>query len=83
MKVKELYKKYKDYSIMLFGLPLEKPSTPFSCLPMNMKVLNEYVVKDIKIKDQELTTMDFDMSLKYKGSTKYKGTVYAYVVKEV
>lgn len=82
MKVKELYKKYKEYSIMLFGLPLEKPSTPFSCLPMNMKVLNEYVVKDIKIKEEELTTIDFDMSLNYKGNTKFKGTIYAYVGKE-
>jgi len=82
MKVKELYKKYKGYSIMLFGLPLEKPSTPFSCLPMNMKVLNEYVVKDIKIKEEELTTIDFDMALNYKGNTKFKGTIYAYVGKE-
>lgn len=82
MKVKELYKKYKGYSIMLFGLPLEKPSTPFSCLPMNMKVLNEYVVKDIKIKEEELTTIDFDMALNYKGNTKFKGTIYAYVAKE-
>ena len=82
MKVKELYKKYKDYSIMLFGLPLEKPSTPFSCLPMNMKVLNEYVVKDIKIKDENREVLNFDMSLKFKGKQKYKGTIYAYVGKE-
>lgn len=83
MKVKELYKKYKGYSIMLFGLPLEKPSTPFSCLPMDMKKLNEYIVKDIKIKEQEFNTINYDIRLNYKGQTKYKGTIHAYVVKEV
>lgn len=82
MRVKELYKKYKDYSIMLFGLPLEKPSTPFSCLPMDMKKLNEYIVTDMRVKEEEVTSMDFDIRLNYKGQTKYKGTIYAYVTKE-
>ena len=81
MNVKELYKKYKGYSIMLFGLPLEKPSTPFSCLPMDIKKLDTYIVKDLKIKEQEFSTTDFDLKLHYKGTTKFKGIIKAYVVK--
>ena len=83
MKVKELYRKYKSYDILLFGKPLDKQTTPFSCLPTNMKQLNEYIVKDIKIKDEEVEVLNFDISMKFKGSQKYKGTIYAYVVKEV
>lgn len=82
MKVKQLYQKYKDYDIMLFGKPLDKQTTPFSCLPVNMKQLNEYVVKDIKIENEQLEALNFDMSLKFKGKQKYKGTIYAYVGKE-
>ena len=82
MKVKQLYQKYKDYDIMLFGKPLDKQSTPFSCLPLNMKQLNEYVVKDIKIENEQVEALNFDMSLKFKGNQKYRGTVYAYVRKE-
>ena len=80
MTVKELYRKYKGYSIMLFGIPLEKPSTPFSCLPINSKELDKYIVKDMKIETEEITTMDFDETLNYKGQTNYKGSIYAYVV---
>lgn len=82
MKVKQLYQKYKDYDILLFGKPLDKQTTPFSCLPVNMKQLNEYVVKDIKIENEQLEALNFDMSLKFKGKQKYKGTIYAYVGKE-
>ena len=83
MKVKQLYQKYKDYDIMLFGKPLDKQTTPFSCLPIDMKQLNEYVVKDIKIENEQVEALNFDMSLKFKGNQKYKGTIYAHVVKEV
>lgn len=82
MKVKQLYQKYKNYDILLFGKPLDKQTTPFSCLPVNMKQLNEYVVKDIKIENEQLEALNFDMSLKFKGKQKYKGTIYAYVGKE-
>ena len=82
MKVKQLYQKYKDYDIMLFGKPLDKQTTPFSCLPADMKQLNEYVVIDIKIEDENVEALNFDMSLKFKGKQKYKGTIYAYVGKE-
>lgn len=37
MKVKELYKKYKDYNIVLFGKPLDKPTIPFTFLPNDRK----------------------------------------------
>ena len=82
MKVKQLYQKYKNYDILLFGKPLDKQTTPFSCLPVNMKQLNEYVVKDIKIENEQVEALNFDMSLKFKGKQKYKGTIYAYVGKE-
>lgn len=82
MTVKQLYKKYKDYSIMLFGIPLEKPSTPFSHLPTDIKKLEKYIVKEMKIEDKKITTMNFDITLNYKGQTNYRGSIYAYVVKE-
>lgn len=82
MKVKQLYQEYKDYDIMLFGKPLDKQTTPFSCLPADMKQPNEYVVIDIKIEDENVEVLNFDMSLKFKGKQKYKGTISAYVGKE-
>ena len=41
MKVKDVYEKYKDYSIYLYGRPLEYKEymTPFSYLPMNTDVI--------------------------------------------
>ena len=83
MNVKELYNKYKNYDIMLFGKPLNKQTTPFSCLPTNIKQLNSYIVKDIKIENESIETWNFNMDMKFIGKQKYKGTIYAYVVKEV
>ena len=78
MKVKELYKRYKDYHIMLFGAPLKEPSTPFTRLPKNKK-LDDCTVVELKVKEEKVKMQSFSLNLKYKGTEEYKGTVYAYV----
>lgn len=82
MTVKELYKKYNNYDIMLFGKPLERKTTPFSFLPFDRKELMNLEVKDIKIEEKEFESPRFSFpDLKYKGTDHYKGKVYAYCVK--
>ena len=83
MKVKELYKKYKDYSIELFGKPLEKQTIPFSFLPYGRKELMNMEVVDIKIVEKPFDNYRFGFyNLEYKGTEHYKGTVMAYCIKE-
>lgn len=82
MTVKELYKRYKGYNIVLFGKPLEKPTTPFTYLPLNQKELYDMVVKDYKVKEKPFDSPVFSFKdLKYKKTEHYKGTVSAYCVK--
>lgn len=83
MKVKELYKKYVDYNIMLFGRPLSIQTIPFSCLPLDIKKLDKYIVKDMKIENKEYNELNFNLKgLKFIGKTHKKGIIKAYVVKE-
>ena len=82
MTVKELYKKYNGYDIVLFGRPLEKPTIPFSFLPFDKKELNNMIVKDYKVKEKPFDSPVFSFKdLKYKKTEHYKGTVSAYCVK--
>lgn len=76
--VKELYKKYKGYNIMLFGVSLKKPSTPFTRLPKNKK-LDDCIVQELKVEEEKVESLSFSLDLKYKGKAEYKGTVCAYV----
>lgn len=82
MTVKELYKKYNGYDIVLFGRPLKKKTIPFAFLPINQKELYSMVVKDYKVKEKpfDCTVFDFE-DLKHKRIEHYKGSVYAYCVK--
>lgn len=79
MKVKDIYKKYKDYHIYVYGRPLEnrKYMTPFSYIPLNAN-LDELEVLDFIVEDKEIEIQNFSMNLKYKGKEKYKGRVYVY-----
>lgn len=87
MKVKELYKKYKDYCIILYGenryyslKECIKKVTPFNYIhTINPKEINELQVLEIIVDEYEFETIDFDVKLQYKGRTKYKGDVYALV----
>lgn len=79
MTVKQLYRKYKGYDIMIFGVPLDKPSTPFTRLPKDKK-LDDCIVKDIKIDTTKVKAQCFGLNLDYKGIKEYKGTVYVYVI---
>ena len=52
MKYKDFQKKYQDYSIEVFGRPLDTPTIPFTFLP-NDKPLDECEVIDYKIQEKE------------------------------
>lgn len=52
MKVKEFLKKYKDYSIELFGRPLDQKTIPYTFLPKD-KDLEECDVVDFEITEKE------------------------------
>lgn len=82
MKVKDLYKKYKGYDILLFGRPLEKQTIPFTFLPLDKRERDNMDVKDIKVEDDPFDAPRFGFpDLKYKGTDHYKGHVYVYCVK--
>lgn len=79
MKVKDLYNKYKDYNILLFGKPLEKQTIPFSFLPYDKKELMNMEVVELKVEDKPFDSPRFGFTgLKYKGTDHYKGHVMAY-----
>ena len=83
MKVKELYKQYKDYNIVLFGKPLDKPTIPFTFLPNDRKERMQMEVVEIKIEEKPFDSPVFSFKdLKYKKTEHYKGTVSAYCIKE-
>ena len=79
MKVKELYKKYKNYDIRLYGRPLNKPTIPFSFLPMSKAEQMEMEVVEMKIKEQEQTIVGVHFYNMEKFTTKIKGTIDAYI----
>lgn len=90
MTVKELYKKYKEYSIILYGenktFSLKdciKNVSPFSFIyTMDSKRINNMEVIDIIVKNESIESTNFSSKLEYIGKTQYKGTVYA-LVKEI
>lgn len=84
MTVKELYKKYKDYNIMLFGKPLEYPTIPFTFLPSKKSERENMIVKDLRIEEKEYMQYGVKFStMKPIKPYKVKGTIMAYCVKEV
>lgn len=75
MLVKDLYKKYdKDYTIMLFGRPLDENTIPFTLLPKG-KNLNECEVVEYRVIDKKHETY----ILIKKEKENIKGYVYAYI----
>lgn len=79
MKVKELYKKYKNYNIRLYGRPLDKPTIPFSYLPMSKAEMMEMEVVDMKVIEKEETITGVHFKNMEKFTTKIKGSVDAYI----
>lgn len=79
MKVKDLYKKYKDYNIRLYGRPLDKPTIPFSYLPMSKKEQMEMEVVDMRIKEKEQTITGVHFNNMKKFTQIIKGTIDAYI----
>jgi len=78
MKLKELYRKFKGYDIVVFGRPLDQPTIPFTFLPKD-KELKECEVVEYKVKECEVDIPYFDITGKYKGKEHIKGDVYVYV----
>lgn len=78
MKVKELWKKYKDYSFELYGRPLDQRTIPYTFLPTD-KELGECEVVDCEVQEKEHEQYHFGMDGKYKTTEHLKGYVRAYV----
>lgn len=82
MLVKDLYKQYKGYDIILFGRPLETPTIPFTFLPSNRNERDNMIVKDIVIDDKEFSCPVFSFKdLKHTHTEHYKGRIHAYCIK--
>lgn len=79
MKVKQFFKKYKEYSIELQGKPLDQMVIPYTFLPKD-KLLNECEVVDYTIeeKEHEEHTISFS-NLKCKSTKIKKGYIRAYI----
>lgn len=78
MTVKELRQKYRGYMILLFGRPLDEPTTPFTLLPRG-KDLDDCVVADYEVKVKPHEAISLGLDLRGRGKIRYEGTVRAYV----
>ena len=79
MKLKELYKKYSEYNIVVFGKPLKQKTIPFTFLPQD-KPLMECEV--IEFKKKEKPYIEYGVSFTTMKPTKpieRKGHIYVYV----
>ena len=83
MKLKDLYKKYdKDYSICVFGKPLEEKTIPFTFLPHDREERMNMEVVEMEIKEKEHT--EYGVSFKTMKAIKpihRKGYINVYVKK--
>ena len=81
MKLKELYKHYKGYDIVVFGRPLKQKTIPFTLLPKG-KPLMECEVVDFRVEEKEKEIPHFkltDEGIKHYKTEHIKGNVYVYV----
>jgi hypothetical protein len=79
MKVKDLFKKYKDYSIEVYGKPLNQKTIPYTHLPRD-KRLEDCDVIEMVVEDKEHTIIGVSFkTMKPLKPTKYKGYVRVYV----
>lgn len=77
MKVKELRKKYKDYTIELYGKPLDREMIPYSYLPICN--LENYNVIEIKVINKKHKEISFNLKTKSQKTKELKGFVQAYI----
>lgn len=81
MKLKQLYKQYKEYNIIVFGVPLEQMyhCTPFTRLPKD-KDLMECEVVEFKKEDKPYIEQGIHFAtMKPTKPIKKKGHIYVYV----
>lgn len=92
MKLKELYKKYKDYTILVWGksrnnkdLKLKdyiKTRSPWAGIhTTNKREINNMEVVEYFIEDKEEKSFVFNSNLKFKRIEVLKGTIYVLVEK--
>ena len=79
MKFKDFKKQYKNYSIEVFGRPLDTPTIPFTLLPKD-KPLDDCEVVDYIVENKEFmqTGVSFK-TMKPLRPKKMKGYVRVYV----
>ena len=76
---KDFKKEYKDYSIEVFGKPLDTPTIPFTFLPKD-KTLDECEIIDYKIIEKEFTQTGVSFkTMKPIKPKKMKGHILVYV----
>ena len=81
MKLKELYKHYKGYNIIVFGRPLEQETIPFTFLPRD-KELMDCEVMDFRVEEKEKDIPHFKLTnegIKHYKTEHIQGNVYVYV----
>lgn len=79
MKVKELLKKYKDYTIEMQGKPLKEMVIPYTFLPKDKK-LEECEVVDMEVVENEHKVVGVSFKDLKTTKTEYKkGYVRAYI----
>lgn len=79
MKVKEFFKKYANYSIELYGRPLENLTIPFTHLPRDKK-LEECDVIDYVVEEKEHKVHHYNLrEQKWSKTETRKGYARAYV----
>jgi len=80
-KLKDIYKEYKNYDVIVFGKPLEEKTIPFTFLPKD-KELMECDVIDYKVEKKEQNIPHFKLTnkgIKYYKTEHILGNVYVYV----
>lgn len=79
MTFKDLKRKYKDYSIEVFGRPLDQKTIPFTFLPKD-KPLEECEIVDMIVEEKEHIEYGFSFNtMKPIKPKKIKGYVRVYV----
>lgn len=78
MKVKEFLEKYKDYSIEMFGRPLDQKTIPYTFLPKDKK-LEECEVIDFDVKEKKFVQHCYNLKNQTWRKENKKGYVRAYI----
>lgn len=81
MKLKEMYRQYKEYNIVVFGVPLEQMQhcTPFTRLPKDKPLMECEVVEYQKEEKPYIEKGIKFATMKPTKPIERKGHIYVYV----